>query len=804
MSELDFTFSWEGASGSPWRHLMVASFRGTEAISELYHYEIALIAREPAPEVDPDDLVGLRATLRITTHTEPRYRVIHGVIIEAEEVGPVQHGVLYRVVLAPPLMRAKHRKRCRIFLEKTTRQIIDAVLQGDPELRRDDGAVAEPDGGDDVFSPAKEVYAWRVSDPARLDDVAARAYCVQYNETDLDFVARLLEEEGIGYHFENGAGACVLVLSDRDAGRTRLDPFLPIGPDLHGRAVTSMKLGARLRPKKVSILDYNWIKPALDMTVATPAAPSAADLVEHEYPGRFVSKPELGRPIAEAKLDRLGVEASYATGEAPCRALFAGSIFALEHPLTRYDGEYLITKMTVLGESQGMLAPGARIFGRALDVPYQATIECARRGKNGAVSESRFRPARTTPKPRVQGTQTAFVTAEPSAQGAEINVGGPPGGEIGCVRLKFHWDKETARHAKEPTSCWVRVSQVFAGVGEGGVWHPRVGVEAIVDFEEGDPDRPIVVGRVYNGQNRPPGGAPTVSTMKSMTSPGGGSHNELRFDDTAGGQQILLHTPKDWNNEVGNDRAEQIANNSASNVGVDRSESTGTNRTTMVGSNNSEVIGVNESVTVGVDQTLTVGNNQALTVGVDQTLTIGANQTLTVGANQTETITGNRTITVSGNDVLNVTGTQEIAITGAQKTQYLATHQLDVTSDQKIKVGGEQTTEVSGPQGLKSASNQRFEAPAQDIEAYGTQALKSTSLTVNASSEAKITTTSLQATGSAMVQIDGAQIIIKGGQVMIQDGDISITGGKVSVKGSPIDMDGGGNVNVVAGLIKLN
>ncbi len=178
------------------------------------------------------------------------------------------------------------------------------------------------------------------------------------------------------------------------------------------------------------------------------------------------------------------------------------------------------------------------------------------------------------------------------------------------------------------------------GVGEGAVFHPRVGVEVIVDFEEGDPDRPIIVGRVYNGRNRPPGGAKTVSTMKSMTSPGGGSHNELRFDDTAGAQQILLHTPKDWNNEVGNDRNEQIDNNSDSKVGTDRNENTGSNRRTMVGGDNSELVAGNESATVGANQTMTIGSNQ--------TSTVGGNQTSTVGGNQTVTVTGSQLITVKG------------------------------------------------------------------------------------------------------------------------------------------------------------
>lgn len=797
-SGTDITFAWESAAGpeGPWSHLRVVAVRGTEALSSLYRYEITALAREPAPEIDPDELIQARATLRFPTTTEPEYRVVHGIIVEAEELGTVPGGMLYRIVLAPPLMRAMHRMRCRIFLEKTTRQIIDAVLQGDPELSLSAGAIAPPDGGDDTsFSRAREVYTWRVTDAARIDDVSTRGYCVQYNESDFAFVCRLLEEEGISWHYENGDGICLLVLSDKDAGRARLEPFDPLGPGVAGRVIQSMKLGARMRPRKVSLLDYNWKQPTLDMAVAEPARPAGADLVYHEYPGRYTETPAMGKPLAAATLDRLEVEASYAVGESTCGALAAGSIFVLDHPQPRYDGEYLVTKLEVRAEQAGALPPSAAAMMAFSGTPYAVTFECARRGKNGSVAESRFRPARVTPKPRVQGSQTAFVTAEPGAKGAEIHVGGPPGAEIGCVRVKFHWDTDMARQAKEPSSCWVRVNQVFAGVGEGAVFHPRVGVEVIVDFEEGDPDRPIIVGRVYNGKNRPPGGSPTVSTFKTMSSPGSGAFNELTFDDTAGNEQIKMHTPFNWNSDAGNDRSEKVGMNSASSAGVDRNENTGSNRTTMAGGNNSETVAGNESVTVGSNQNVNVGSNQSISVG--------GNQSLSVTGNQTDTITGNREATISGNDKLTVTGTQGIDVTGAQTQKYGATQDIKVAASQKTKVGAEQTMEAMGPQGFKSSASQKLEAPSQEIKADGTQTLKSSSLLADASTEAKIKSPSIQVEGST-VEVKGSTVTIKGGTITIHEGDINIAGGTVNIKGSPINMDGGGEISAKAGLIKLN
>lgn len=797
--QYDIAFAWEKAAGprGPWSHLRIVSARGTEAMSTLYRYEIIAFARESGAELDPDELVQMRATLRFATTTDPSYRVIHGVIVEAEELGTVPFGTMIRLILAPPLVRAMHRTRCRIFLEKTTRQIIDAVLQGDPELALAKGATVTPDSGDSTsFVTAKEQYTWRITDASRIDDVATRGYCVQYNESDYAFVCRLLEEEGISFHYENGDSTCLLVLSDKDAGRSRLDPFAPLGPGIKGRAVPSMKLGARMRPRKVSLLDYNWKQPTLDMSVAEPALPAGADLVVHEYPGRYTETVAMGKALAAATLDRLEVEASYAVGESSCRALFAGSIFVLEHPQPRYDGEYLVTKMDVRAEQSGVLPPGAATLVPLSGVPYTTTFECARRGKNGATAESRYRPARVTPKPRIQGSQTAFVTSEPSTKGAEIHVGGPPGAEIGCVRVKFHWDTDTARHGKEPTSCWVRVNQVFAGVGEGAVFHPRVGVEVIVDYEEGDPDRPIIVGRVYNGKNRPPGGSPTVSTFKTMTSPGNGKFNELTFDDTAGNEQIKMHTPFNWNSDAGNDRSEKVGMNSASAAGVDRNENTGSNRSTMAGGNNSELVAGNESVAVGSNQNVNIGSNQSISVG--------ANQSLSVTGNQSESITGNRDGKVTGNDTLTVTGTQGIDVTGAQTEKYAATQDIEVTGNQTVKVKAGQTIEAIGPQGLKSAASQKIEAPTQEIKADGLQALKSTTLTVDAGTSATVNTILLSLNGAAFTQVNTAVLVIAGGKISITGGTISINGGKISVKGSPVDIDGGGNVNVKAGLIKLN
>lgn len=696
----DFSFTWDGAASpdGPWGHLLVARFEGREAISELYRYELYLLAKGPLHEVDPEDLIGKAATLRITTLSAPVTKVVHGIIAEAEEAYEGADGLLYRVVLVPPWARALHRRRCRIFLEKTTRQIIEAVLLGDPKVSlRPNGAV-DDDDGDPLWSPAQEQFSWRVQRAARLDDAKVRPYCVQYNESDQAFVARLLEEEGISYHFEHGRGACLLVLSDTDAGRARLSPALA-GAGVDGREIGAFQLGARMRPSKVTLSDYNWKNPKAPMKAA---AGSGSDFEERFFPGGYPDSAAQGEPLAVAAIDRHAVEASYASGEGSIRVLSAGSIFSLLHKKLRYEGEYLVTALTVRGEQSGVAAvPGAP----KLDTPFLASFECARRGKGSSVEESRFRPAKRTPKPRIAGSQTAVVTAEPGASGSEVNVGGPYGISIGCVRVRFRWDHEDARLAKEGSSCWIRVNQPFAGVGEGGVWHPRVGVEVVVEFEGGDPDRPLITGRVYNGQKQPPyGGGPTLSALKSFATPGGAVHNELTFDDTAGKELFFINAGKDMTTKVGNDRSETVSAYAKMVVGIDNTEKVGASAKTTVAADDTMEVGANQTKSIGATRTREIAANRKKTVGANESRLIGATQSIKVGGPLTESAGGAvsetyssvRTTTISGAVTESFGATRDVTVSGLVMQDYGGPHWITVGGDRIINVSGMMGTLVAG------------------------------------------------------------------------------------------------------------
>ncbi len=771
MLDSDFAFHWDGG-GSEWNHLHVAGFTVEDELSHPYEIRLLVHARSHDDEVDPFDLVGKLGTLRIATGSDPAVRSMHGLVVSAEDKGPTHVGSLYELVLLPPLARAMHRKRSRVFLEKTTKQIIEAVLSGDPKMRPGSSDGSHADDLRSAFSVPDEKFTWRMLDPFRIEDPKARAYCVQYEESDFDFVSRLLEEEGTSYHFEHTDKSVVFVMSDHDDGRLKLDPFDPLGPHSGGRQLDRVRLGGRLRPTKVKLIDYNWQKPKLAM--GAEAKGEAEDLFVHSYPGRFVESPDHGAPLAKAQLERLLTEGRFATAEGSCRLLGAGTIFKLQNSTHRYEGEYLVTKTVLRGLAEGELGPGLGLSEQLPGgVPFNARVELSRRGTADGVEDSKFRPAHRTPKPRILGTQTATVVDEPSTRGVEIHVGGPEGNENGCVRLKFHWDIESDRHEKEPTSTWVRVSQIFAGAGGGAVAHPRVGTEVIVAYEEGDPDRPLVVGRVYNGIQPTAAlgkGAATVTTLKSFSSPGGKVFNEFQFDDTAGKEQVNLTAGKDWNSNVGNNRTETVKADSSSTVKGNRTEETTINRTTHVGAKNEESVDGDEKVTIGGRQTLTITSGQDQTVTADRNLTVTGPHGVTVGP-ETYTVNGAQTATVTAAKVQNVGAAFDLNVAAAMTTNAGASHTLN--------------TPVATTNAPLIADN-------------------STTWSVSAGASASINTTVFAAIAAGPATVQGATVTVTAsGDVVISGGNIKIKGGSISLEGGSIKI-AGGTIDLTGSIVKVN
>jgi type VI secretion system secreted protein VgrG len=649
----------------------------------------------------------------------------------------------------------------------------------------------EPTAADSLtvsFEPPKELLAFRLQDPSRVVDVATRPYCVQYNESDLDFVGRLLAEEGISYHFEHHAGAVVMVLSDSDAGRTPLDPFDPIAIGQAGRQLESVRLGRRLRPSKVRLVDYNWQKPALDMKVEATREGDAS-LEVSDYPGLYPDQPKQGELLVKARVERLETESRYAEVVTGCRLLGAGSIFAMAHEAPRYEGEYLVTRARIVGTVPGELSGDEQLGAGGPAVPFKAQLECVRRGNADGPAESKYRPP-LRPKPRIVGSQTAVVTADPGATDAEIHVGGPEGNENGCVRLRFHWDLETERHEKEPTSAWVRVSQAFAGAGGGALFHPRVGTECVVEFLDGDPDRPLVVGRVYNGQQLAPAkgkGAATVSTIKSLASPGGKVFNELSFDDTAGEEKVNLTAGKDWNSAIGNNRTETVQNDSTSSVLANRKEDTSADRTTSVGGSNSESVAGDESVSVSGSRKVGVSGDQSTSVSGSQTIGVGGDRGLSVGGSNTIGVGGSQSVSVGASETVSVAAAQDVSV-GASKTESIgAAFDLTVGAAMTVSVGGPHT--LMAPVDTTKAPVHAIESVTTAIAAAAKAAVQTVLLELIASGTATLQGATVDISSGGDVTISGASIAIKGGTVSIEGGSVNIAGGTTNITGSVVSVN---------------
>lgn len=722
MADYDFALASEAIAGfgNPWQSLQVVRLEGHEAISELFRYDLIALAKGAASELDPRDLIGKRLSLRIATTSIPMWKIVHGIVEEAADLDDVPEGTLMRIVLVAPWARAMHRERCRVFLDKTLRQIITAVLQDDPLMQQAKTGEVDLDDGAPTYTPARECFAWRVQDTSRLDNVRARPFVVQYNESDFAFVSRLLEEEGITYHFEHGSDTCLLVLTDHDGGRATLSPALPLGPGIAGRKVDTLKHIARLRPTAVVLDDHEWRKPKLEMSAR---AGDGNDLVEYHYPGTFFDAPDMGKPLAEARIDRYRHEAQHAAGSGSVRLLSGGSVFPFVSDFGDHDGEYVVTSLHVQGEQSGVVS----LPSNGMSVPWEARFELAKRGSGSTISDSRFRPARKTVKPRIRGLQTAVVTAEPGSPGAEVNVGGPDGISIGCVRLRFRWDTEVARLAKESSSLWVRVSQVFAGAGEGAVFHPRVGDEVLVDFDDGDPDRPVVVGRVYNGANLPMHTKASKSSMKSLSTPGGGTYNEIMFDDEASNELLHYFAGKDQTTDVANMRRESVKANATMKVGGNNKENIAANRTEHVGANDTLNIGANQDITIGLNSTTLIGGNHTHTVGANEVNGVGLKQVIFVGGNVTETVGGlvnelyggSRETTVHG-AITEDFGDVFTTLVGGKVDELCASHKLDVSAARLIGIGGSESTLIRGANKLTaSAFILDYSGGSQTLDVHG-------------------------------------------------------------------------------------
>jgi type VI secretion system secreted protein VgrG len=607
--------------------LLLRSFSANEEISRLPEFDLDLLSTDF--EINFDDIIGQNVTVSMELPAGGK-RYWNGYINRfVQGVSKSAKFAEYRATMVPWLWFLTRTSDCRIFQEKTVPDIIKQVFS---DLGFSDI--------DDRLSGGYRTWT----------------YCVQYRETDFNFVSRLMEQEGIYYYFAHEQSKCTIVLCDV---LSKHDPFADYGeidfpPDTMSSSqeekITSWTVDKQILPGKFAHTDYNELKPSTSLMSPEEDIKNHghAEYEIYDFPGEYAEIAE-GDKYAKIRMEELAHTHEVCSGVSDCRGICAGYLFTLgKHTNDLLNREYLVVSTSYHATAQDYETSGGS----------EDVCGCT---FNVIPSSVQFRPERTTPKPVIQGTQTAVVT-------------GPSGEEIhtdkyGRIKVQFHWDREG--QYDENSSCWIRVRQNWAGSNWGGLYIPRIKQEVIVDFLEGDPDRPIVVGALYNGNNMPPYGLPgdkTKSTLKSQSSKGGGGSNEIRFEDKKGSEEIYVHGQKDWtiaidndkNQTIGHDETMTVGNNRTKSVGVDQSETIGSNKTVTVGANHTETIGANMSLSVGSNQTDTVAIAKAVTVGAAYQITVGAAMNETVGAAKAEEIGAVKSVNVGANSSENIGGSKSV------------------------------------------------------------------------------------------------------------------------------------------------
>jgi type VI secretion system secreted protein VgrG len=626
--------------------LLVTSFRGSEAISELYRYEIELASENP--DLDFEAVIGQMGKLTWSESTGDRY--VHGIVSEIEATGFGKRFARYRATLVPAVWPMTLRRRSRIYEDLEAAEIVRRVLEAD-------GIPAD---------------RFRIN--VHESPHAVHEYRVQYGESDWDFVARLLEEEGFTFIFEQNEDGAVLVIDDRPTAYPAIDGDATVlfrDPGMgapQGNQVFRFTYARQMRRWQVLLTDYDFKHPSLRLGTGAGndeggCTEAEGELADSVYPGRF-QELEVGSRLAMSRVNEHRTGVLLGSGKSNEARLRAGLRYTMDgHHRADLNQEYLLIRVTHHGSQEGAAQEES---AQESPTVYDNAFEC--------VPEfPYFRAPCRTPHPRVNGVQTARVVGP---EGEEIHTD-----EYGRIRVQFHWNWQEGYH--DDASCWIRVAQSWAGPGWGTMFIPRIGHEVVVDFLEGDPDQPLVIGSVYNGTNPPPYPLPderTKSTIKSDSSLGGGGFNELRFEDAKGSEEIFLHAEKDWNTVVGNDNSESVGHDQSISVGHDRHK------------------------VIDNDQTEEVKGNKSVLVRKNYTEEVTQNVSITVNQNRDDHVVGNVNTIIDSNNVLSISGEQAIQVTG-QHSLFSVGDQV-VQSDAVIRMHGGTQVAIGAPEITIQADNQ--------------------------------------------------------------------------------------------------
>ena len=545
--------------------LLLRSFSGREELGRLFDYNLVML--DPERDVDQDDLVGTNVTVRLQLENS-NTRFFNGYISSCAFLGYEAGAGVYHAEFVPWLWMLTRCSDCRIWQEKTVKQIIEEVFgaQGFSDFKFDLRGSYQP-----------------------------RVFCAQYNETAFNFVSRLMEHEGMYYYWKHENGKHTMMIVDDMAlhvehpERSEIEWRERSGV-LEDGYLYDLTVQKTVSPGAFAHNDYNFKKPTdiLRKKKEKEKKHAAAKFELYEFPGAYREGAH-GEALAEVRLQEAQTDHETMSAMVSARAVSCGYFLKLKKAMRRdQERRYLITSTSISIQqdayTSGQGATGDKFECRITSIPDDST----------------YRPRRVSPKPFMHGPQTGLVVG-PS--GEEIHTD-----EHGRVKVHFYWDRRS--EANEKSSKWVRVSQPAAGGGYGFVSIPRVGQEVIVNFIEGDPDRPIVTGCVYNGTNKPPYDLPgekTKSIWKSNTSKGGGGSCEIRMEDSAGAEQIYIHSQKDLDVRVDNDTRML----------------TGTDCDVTIVKNCTTTIKENADTHIGKDHALTVEGSQSVDISKDEMIKVG-------------------------------------------------------------------------------------------------------------------------------------------------------------------------------------
>ncbi len=599
--------------------LLLQNFTGKEGISRPFSFHLDLLSEKNS--ISFKDIVGQRVDIRLALDDQ-KERYINGFVSRFSQSGADNRFTHYQMEVVPWLWFLTRAADCRIFQNMTPPDIILKVFK------------------DRGFSDYKNSLT------ATYD---SREYCVQYRESDFNFVSRLMEEYGIFYFFQHEKGKHTLVLADSPSAHqpcpesSRARYQAAAGQLDSDDAVTAWNMQQELKTGKYSLTDYNFETPSTNLMASEPTVVSVGGNSAYElydYPGEY-QKQSQGETLAKVRMQEEEASHLLVTGSGVCRTFVTGYKFTLDdHYRHDMNATYVLTEVQHMASVGGSYSLGKSSSPEIAQ--YSNHFSCI-------PASVPFRPARVTRKPIVRGPQTALVVGK---SGEEIWVD-----KYGRVKVQFYWDR--VGKEDENSSCWIRVSQTWAGKSWGAVWIPRMGQEVIVSFLEGDPDQPIITGRVYNAEQTVPYTLPdnqTRSTFMSRSSKGGGSsnYNELRFEDKKGDEQIFMNAEKDMDWRVEHDSREFVGNDRSLIVTKDQKEKVGGDQHNQITGNRNEKIGQSMSLQIGQSLNEKTGMKFAHEAGQEIHLKAGMNVVIEAGMELT---------IKAGSSFVNI-GPAGVAITG--------------------------------------------------------------------------------------------------------------------------------------------